>query len=129
MVKNSTKAIISWLLSDLACCVVGLGFEREDSFGIYIKIDQHINDSIPINTTSVAYEGESSSAKYEYPENDIEISKKTQWIDIKDQAFQVWMKIAGFPTFRKLYGKIEEPLASNKKFMIVFENSNDSFVF
>ena len=33
-----------------------------------------------------------------------------QWIDIKNEHFIVWMQMETFPTFRKLWGKIEEDL-------------------
>lgn len=36
--------------------------------------------------------------------------KSEQWTDVEDEHFMVWMSIAGLPTFRKLWGRIEEEL-------------------
>lgn len=36
--------------------------------------------------------------------------KELQWTDIENEHFMVWMSIAGLPTFRKLWGRIEEDL-------------------
>lgn len=36
--------------------------------------------------------------------------RKSQWTDVEDEHFMVWMSIAGLPTFRKLWGRIEERL-------------------
>jgi LEM3 (ligand-effect modulator 3) family / CDC50 family len=33
-----------------------------------------------------------------------------QWTDVENEHFMVWMSIAGLPTFRKLWGRIEEEL-------------------
>lgn len=37
-----------------------------------------------------------------------------QWHDMEDEHFIVWMRTAGLPTFRKLYGRIEQDLAPGK---------------
>lgn len=33
-----------------------------------------------------------------------------QWADLKNEHFIVWMQMETFPTFRKLWGKVEEDL-------------------
>jgi len=33
--------------------------------------------------------------------------KDVQWLDMEDQHFIVWMRTAGLPDFRKLWGKID----------------------
>lgn len=33
--------------------------------------------------------------------------KDVQWLDMTDPHFIVWMRYAGLPTFRKLYGKVD----------------------
>lgn len=42
----------------------------------------------------------------EKPASDKEAWKDVQWIDMKNEHFVVWMRYAGLPTFRKLWGKI-----------------------
>lgn len=34
-----------------------------------------------------------------------------QWLDMTDPRFIVWMRNAGLPNFRKLYGVIEDDIA------------------
>ena len=36
--------------------------------------------------------------------------KEKSWTDVEDKHFIVWMTPAGLPTFRKLYGKIDEDI-------------------
>jgi hypothetical protein len=36
--------------------------------------------------------------------------KNVQWIDMTNEHFIVWMRYAGLPTFRKLWGKVDEDL-------------------
>jgi hypothetical protein len=38
------------------------------------------------------------------------VNKSTQWFDVTNEHFIVWMQMETFPTFRKLWGKIEEDL-------------------
>ena len=39
---------------------------------------------------------------------------KKQWLNVEDEHFMVWMRTAGLPNFRKLYGKIEKNLPAGK---------------
>jgi len=41
-----------------------------------------------------------------------------QWIDIEDEHFIVWMRLSGQPTFRKLYGTIDEDLDEGSGYTI-----------
>ena len=33
-----------------------------------------------------------------------------QWLDMTDEHFIVWMRTSGLPTFRKLWGRIDDGL-------------------
>lgn len=35
---------------------------------------------------------------------------ETQWLDVEDEHFMVWMQMESFPTFRKLWGKIDNEM-------------------
>lgn len=35
---------------------------------------------------------------------------ETQWIDVQNEHFIVWMQMESFPDFRKLWGRINSPL-------------------
>jgi hypothetical protein len=41
------------------------------------------------------------------PWDDTKTWENVQWINMKDEHFIVWMRYAGLPTFRKLWGKVD----------------------
>lgn len=41
----------------------------------------------------------------------------------------VWMRTAALPTFRKLYGKIEEDLDANQNITVVIQNNYNTYSF
>ncbi|KAK8531158.1 hypothetical protein V6N13_003451 [Hibiscus sabdariffa] len=47
----------------------------------------------------------------------------------EQEALMVWMRTAALPTFRKLYGKIEEDLPANKKIQVVIQNNYNTYSF
>ena len=51
--------------------------------------------------------------------------KEKQWIDIEDEHFLVWMRPAGLPNFRKLWGRIEKDLKTGDNITIEIENNYD----
>lgn len=48
--------------------------------------------------------------------------KDVQWLDMEDEHFIVWMRTAGLPNFRKLWGKIEQDLEP-ASYKVVIENN------
>lgn len=71
-------------------------------------------DFTKINTTGIAWE---SDVKYKFgnvPETTISGTKKSwpaiQWTDMTNEHFIVWMRTAGLPNFRKLWGRIEQDI-------------------
>ena len=102
-----------------------------DTFQIIHKINQTKSHTYVIDKSNIAdgvADGESVTNKYKYPNQSVEESNKTQWIDVEmNQDFQVWMKIAGFPIFRKLYGKINERIEVGNK-VLIFNDSKSSLI-
>ena len=49
--------------------------------------------------------------------------KKYQWKDMTDQHFIIWMRTAGLPDFRKLWGRIEHLNKAN--YTLRIENNYD----
>lgn len=48
--------------------------------------------------------------------------KALQWHDVQDQHFIVWMRTAGLPNFRKLYGVINEGLSAGTYHLTIQNN-------
>lgn len=47
---------------------------------------------------------------------------KKQWTDIEKDSFIVWMRTAGLPNFRKLYGKIQSDLPAGDYYLEIINN-------
>lgn len=47
-----------------------------------------------------------------------------QWWDMTDEHFIVWMRTAGLPNFRKLWGKINEDLTGDKYYVQIKNTYN-----
>jgi len=50
--------------------------------------------------------------------------KDVQWINMKDEHFIVWMRYAGLPTFRKLWGRVDEDILPGT-YQITIDNRFD----
>ena len=61
-------------------------------------------DPIYINQTGIAWAAD-LELKYKRPENKTVLNK--MWIDTTNEHFVVWMRPAGLPDFRKLWGRID----------------------
>lgn len=70
-----------------------------------------------INSTGIAWEAD-KNLKYIPPAN----ATKVQWTDITDEHFMVWMRPAGLPNFRKLWGRINENLAAGDYNLVIKNN-------
>ena len=54
------------------------------------------------------------------------VDLKKQWIDMTDEHFIVWMRPAGLPNFRKLWGRItERDLKAGDEIEVEIENKFD----
>jgi hypothetical protein len=60
------------------------------------------NNNIKINDTGIAWEAD-KEIKYARPPN----WEQIQWIDPTDEHFIVWMRPAGLPNFKKLWGRVQ----------------------
>ncbi|CAK82795.1 unnamed protein product (macronuclear) [Paramecium tetraurelia] len=60
---------------------------------------------IDLNQTGISWPNDKGK-KYKRASD----SESTQWIDPENEHFIVWMRTAGLPTFRKLWGRIEQDI-------------------
>ncbi len=74
------------------------------------------NEIIPIEPKGIAWEADVK--RFKHAEN----WKSIQWIDVEDERFIVWMRPAGLPSFRKLYGKINMDLAEGEYKLVIGNN-------
>ena len=82
-----------------------------DTFKLYKN-----NEEIQIESKDIAWKNDIKRFKR------AEDYKKIQWIDVEDERFIVWMRPAGLPTFRKLWGKIKMTLEKGE-YDLVIENN------
>lgn len=64
-------------------------------------------NAISIDDANIAWE---SDVKYKFKNLNRNDWRSVQWHDVEDPHFIVWMRTAGLPNFRKLYGEISEDL-------------------
>lgn len=80
---------------------------------------------IVIDDTDIAWEAD-KSMKYARPVDpegiDPDYWQKVQWTDVMNEHFMVWMRPAGLPNFRKLWGRIKEDLPAGEYTMKVTNN-------
>jgi hypothetical protein len=80
--------------------------------------DFFINDrNIPINETDIAWDSDKNN-RYVRSYN----SSYTQWLDVENEHFMVWMRPAGLPDFRKLWGRINQKLNPGVYRLIIKNN-------
>lgn len=79
--------------------------------------------SYEINDKGIAWD---SDREYKFKNLPDAEKDKVQWQDVEDEHFIVWMRTAGLPNFRKLYGKIEQDLPAGTYTVIVDNKYNVS---
>lgn len=71
---------------------------------------------VPISSENIAWDSDVTYKFKNIPDEDFAGKenahttagwKGNQWWDMTDEHFIVWMRTAGLPTFRKLYGRVE----------------------
>ena len=61
-----------------------------------------VDEGLNIDETGIAWQAD-IDLKYAHPPN----YEKIQWLNTTDEHFMVWMRPAGLPNFRKLWGRIK----------------------
>jgi len=103
---------------DLAipCGLIAKSFFN-DEYALY-KNSISNDNKIDIDEKNIAWQAD-KDIKYK---NTNDLSK--QWIDMTDEHFIVWMRPAGLPNFRKLWGRIREDLDEGD-YVIHIKNNYD----
>lgn len=79
---------------------------------------QRGGSDIFINETGIAWQSD-IDMKYKFPEDSPETKL---WTNTTDEHFMVWMRPAGLPNFRKLWGRINEDLEAGSTYTVVIQN-------
>jgi hypothetical protein len=88
-----------------------------------LNLTQSNDLEIFINETNIAWQAD-RELKFKYPTQaaDPEYYKKVLWTDTLNEHFMVWMRPAGLPNFRKLWGRINITLPAGNYTLTVNDN-------
>lgn len=99
----------------IPCGLVAKSFFN-DKYGLKVKAG---GAPVTIVQTGIAWESD-----LEYKFGNTPDWQKNQWIDMKNEHFIVWMRTAGLPNFRKLWGRIEDGLKAGQ-YTVTIDNNYD----
>ena len=80
------------------------------------------NSSITINETDIS---DAYMKQYLFKREDN--YTLSQWVDVEDEHFIVWMQTESFPNFMKLYGRINKELAPGTYYFNVVNSKDDEY--
>ena len=103
----------------IPCGLIAKSF-FDDKFTNWNVIDK-LGESTPLNVDekNIAWKAD-KELKYK------NVDKTRQWIDMTDEHFIVWMRPAGLPNFRKLWGRItDRDLNAGTQIEVTIENNFD----
>ena len=88
-------------------------------WGIKSKFEGENSEGIKVNEKDIAWKAD-KELKYK------NVDLKKQWIDMTDEHFIVWMRPAGLPNFRKLWGRItDRDLKAGSEIEVTIKNKFD----
>lgn len=118
---NDTSVILSDDAVAFPCGLIAKSFFNDT---YTIKPVASGSQPVYINETGIAWAAD-LELKYKRPENKTLLNK--MWIDTTNEHFVVWMRPAGLPDFRKLWGRIDGMKKGNYTLEIVNNYSTKIF--
>jgi hypothetical protein len=122
MEKNKS---ISGLELDPNEVAVPCGLIAKSFFNDTYQLKNEKGEQITIDESNIAWEAD-KKLKYKNVKDpngkDKEFYKKVQWIDMTNEHFIVWMRPAGLPNFRKLWGRIRDDLPEGEYTVKIEDN-------
>jgi hypothetical protein len=73
---------------------------------------------LSINESNITWDSDKLYSRYKRSKN----ANNTQWTDVENEHFMVWMRPAGLPDFRKLWGRINTTLNPGTYQLIINNN-------
>jgi len=86
---------------------------------LFTIIDTETSEEVEISPKGIAWDTDVSGL-FQRPEN----YKKIQWVDVTDERFIVWMRVAGMKDFRKPWGIIRGGIKAGE-YTLIIENNYD----
>jgi hypothetical protein len=118
---DGTTALASTSAIAIPCGLIAKSFFN-DEYTLY-KADG--TTQVTIDETNIAWPSDRNN-KFKNPTATVDSTK--QWIDMEDEHFIVWMRTAGLPDFRKLWGRITTDLPAGTYNLKIANNYNvDNF--
>jgi len=93
------------------------GLIAKSLFNDTFSFQDSSKSNIFINETGIAWQ---SDIDMKYKLNDNYQGK--MWVNTTDEHFMVWMRPAGLPNFRKLWGKVNQDLMPGKYYIVINNN-------
>jgi hypothetical protein len=90
----------------------------DDDYKLFVLVGEN-QSQILINETGIAY---STDKQISFKRNSN--SSWTQWIDVENEHFMVWMNMETFPTFYKKWGHIDQDLIKTNYLLEIDYNWN-----
>jgi len=90
------------------------GLIAKSLFNDTYKLYNSSNGECFINETNIAWDSDKKGRFKKHPN-----SSFVQWTDVENEHFMVWMRPAGLPDFRKLWGRINTQLPAGKYNLLI----------
>lgn len=113
---NKTVSVENTSLSPNAP-VIPCGIAANTFFNDTFAMKNSKGVEVYLNTTGISYE-----SRTDYDIDDVDLSK--QWINMENEHFLNWMRLAGLSTFRKLWAHIDQDVEAGQYSIIIQNNYN-----
>ena len=104
----------------IPCGLIAKSFFNDNykKWELLSKFEDDKNDIINVNESNIAWKAD-KELKYK------NVNLDKQWIDMTNEHFIVWMRPAGLPNFRKLWGRINRNLDAGSDIRVTIDNNFD----
>ena len=104
----------------IPCGLIAKSFFNDNykKWELLSKFEDDKNDIINVNESNIAWKAD-KELKYK------NVNLDKQWIDMTNEHFIVWMRPAGLPNFRKLWGRINRSLEAGSDIRVTIDNNFD----
>ena len=104
----------------IPCGLIAKSFFNDNykKWELLSKFEDNNHEIINVNESNIAWKAD-KELKYK------NVNLDKQWIDMTNEHFIVWMRPAGLPNFRKLWGRINRNLDAGSDIRVTIDNNFD----